>query len=134
MGKKVNLKKETIIKSSSYPSRNFDTHKTTTVPKEPSLDGIQVMTNAKLIVPDSINDRIIHTCRMINEVEWSGVLFYSIQGSVADPENFICTIEDFYLMDIGSTAHTQFKYDDIAEAYATHDEWIDNGYRVGLLH
>lgn len=52
-----------------------------------------------------------YLCNKIPYQEWSGVLFYRVQGSIKDPENMICTLEDIYPMDKGSQTATNYEFD-----------------------
>ena len=52
-----------------------------------------------------------YLCNKIPYQEWSGVLFYRVQGSIKDPENMICTLEDIYPMDKGSQTATDYEFD-----------------------
>lgn len=102
--------------------------------KKEKMPEIRIASKAKLIITEEINNKIKFICKKINNVEWSAALFYEVSGDITDPENMVCTVKDLYLMDIGSSAHTQFNYDGLAPAYNDHEEWIDNEYRLGLIH
>jgi len=97
---------------------------------------ITLSSKATVIIGEEVNDKIKHACRLVNNVEWSGLLLYTIEGSTENPETLVCTIRDIYLMDIGTSAHTQFSYDsfEIAEAYSNNEQWILGNYRLGLIH
>ena len=64
----------------------------------------------KLILSKDILRKIKYTCDKINNVEWSGVMFYSFTGNITQPSTIECTIKDLFVMDKGTHAHTQFKY------------------------
>ena len=65
--------------------------------------------------------------------EWSGILFYKVEGDFDSPEfKIIC--EDIYLMDIGSAGYTSydFKSADISTYLMDHPELLD--CYQGLIH
>lgn len=53
-----------------------------------------------------------YLCKAISKEEWSGVLFYRIEGSITDLENFSITVEDLYPMDHGSGVYTEYEFSD----------------------
>ena len=64
--------------------------------------------------------------------EWSGVLFYKVQGSIKDPANMVCTLVDILLMDKGSHTATDFSYDnDVFKHMAKND--LEDCF-AGLVH
>jgi proteasome lid subunit RPN8/RPN11 len=111
----------------------YDTKSYKSTPKMPE---VTLTSKATVVVSEEVNDKIIHICKLINNKEWSGLLLYSIEGDIDSPSNLVCTIRDIYVMDIGTSAHTQFKYDgsEIATAYMENEDWIINNYRLGLIH
>lgn len=45
----------------------------------------------------------------MSSVEWSGVLFYTTEGTFGQ-EDFKCIAEELYLMDIGTSGYTEYEY------------------------
>ena len=86
-----------------------------------------------LNMPDDILDKIKYLCKAISKVEWSGVLFYDIQGSIQDPENFKVILKDILPMNKGSQAYTEY---DLDNRYV--DYLMDNpeamDWKVGHIH
>jgi len=64
----------------------------------------------KIIIPANVLAQINYACSRINKLEWSGVLFYDLQGEVSDPTSFVATCISIFPMDIGSTGFTDFKH------------------------
>lgn len=60
-------------------------------------------------LPQSVISKIHYLCFRIDDVEWSGVLFYTVKGSVKDLNNLEITIEDVYLMDKGTAGSTSYE-------------------------
>lgn len=72
-------------------------------------------------------------CREIPKVEWSGVLFYKVKGSITKPETFECIITDILPMDMGTSAYTEYEFDqDIADYIEEDDERFD--WKIGHIH
>lgn len=56
--------------------------------------------------------QIIYLCKSINKDEWSGILFYTINGSIKDPNKCTLTCQDILLMDKGTQAYTSYEFDE----------------------
>jgi proteasome lid subunit RPN8/RPN11 len=94
------------------------------------------ITNLNSKVPLYISDRaeaqIKYLCNQINEVEWSGVLFYSVKGVFGKP-SFKVTLEYILPMNKGSHAYTEFEYDNsVVEFMMEHPEAME--WKQGLIH
>jgi hypothetical protein len=78
--------------------------------------------------------KVKYLCGKINKEEWSGVLFYSVEGSIRDPANMILTAEDVFLMDKGSSGYTNYSFNDpkLAE-YVMSDDYNMN-WKIGHIH
>jgi hypothetical protein len=87
-------------------------------------------------ISEEVHKKIEYLCEHINTVEWSGLLFYTANGNITTPDSLLIDIKDIYLMDIGTGAATAFNYDSevIADAFIAHPEYIENEYRMGLIH
>jgi hypothetical protein len=107
------------------------------------MEVISLKAKPKLV----ISDRIMQTIAFLHskeDVEWSGLLFYSVkEGSIDEPEKLLIRVEDLYLMDVGSHSYTEYDfgaemmdvYDKIPQANPIH--CIDNGlepYKMGHIH
>ena len=70
------------------------------------------------------------------DTEWSAILIYSNhKGTIDDPENWEILVEDLILMDIGSSAYTEYDMEP-DDLYAT-DKWmsaLEDGKKLGHLH
>jgi len=82
----------------------------------------------------AILDKIQHLCQKINKVEWSGVLFYSIQGSIKKPKTFKIILEEILPMDRGSASYTSYKLDDRFVDYLMEDPETRMDWKVGQIH
>ena len=62
----------------------------------------------KIIVEKSLEEQIRLMCALSPDKEWSGVLFYTAEGSLED-KSVVIRAKDFYLMDLGTGGYTEFK-------------------------
>lgn len=88
----------------------------------------------KIIIPTGVEKKIRFLCSNIWDVEWSGVLFYKIEGSFED-KSLVVRCVDLFQMDIGSSAYTEFKMSpDVATYIVDHPELTEDGVYQGLIH
>ena len=74
---------------------------------------------------------LAHFITRINDTEWGGVVFYSMRGSFLDDKIQI-TLKNICLLDIGSAAATEHKYDEDPRFI---EACMDNlGEPYGLIH
>lgn len=86
----------------------------------------------KLLVPQKVEEKIRYLIRKFPHTEWSGVLFYTHQGTFED-NNLIITCEDIYPMDLGNAVYTEFKMsEDVAAYMAENIELFD--CETSLVH
>lgn len=88
-----------------------------------------------MFIPKDFHLKASRLCQVIHEVEWSGFLFFQIQGDMfTAPEQVVITAKDIYLQDLGTAAHTQFNNigEEIVDMYDKHPEWMK--CRMGLIH
>lgn len=67
-------------------------------------------TEIKVVVPKKVIHQMNYICSLIPKNEWSGVLFYKIEGSIKEPEKMSCILEDIFLMDKGSHVATNYEF------------------------
>ena len=86
----------------------------------------------KLVVPAEVEEKIRYLIRKFPSTEWSGVLFYSHEGSFEDGSlTIIC--RDILPMDLGTSGWTEFKMsEDVASYIADNIELFD--CNIGLIH
>jgi proteasome lid subunit RPN8/RPN11 len=79
-----------------------------------------------LKISNAVYEKILYLCSTINNIEWSGILFYTVEK-----DHFLT--HDIFPMNVGSSAYTEFEYStEFAGFLATHPEYIS--YNVGLIH
>ena len=93
---------------------------------------VQGSSSYKLIVPENVEEKIRYLIRKFPATEWSGVLFYTYQGSF-ETDNLVLTCQDLYPMDLGSSGWTEFHMNEDVSAYmAENIELFD--CELGLIH
>ena len=77
----------------------------------PKVQTIPLVHNAdlsyKIIIPESVEKKIRFLCKEIHSIEWSGVLFYNVEGNFEDG-SLVVKCLDIYQMDIGNGAYTEY--------------------------
>ena len=86
-----------------------------------------------LIIPEFVESKIRHLCNVVPNVEWSGTLFYTTEGSFEDNLKVIC--KDIFVMDVGNATFTEFSDSpDIVTYRIEHPELLQEGIYEGLIH
>lgn len=88
----------------------------------------------KIHIPLYVEKKIRILCREIHNVEWSGVLFYRINGSFEDGSLEVECV-DIFQMDEGSSGYTEFDMSaDVMNYMVEHPELISEDIFQGLVH
>lgn len=86
----------------------------------------------RIIIPENVEHIIRKFCAKAPDNEWSGTLFYEFEGDF-DSDSFKIICRDFFLMDLGSSAYTEFIEDGTAIDYMVqHPELLS--CQMGLTH
>ena len=86
----------------------------------------------KMIITDKVERMIRFICEKVWNVEWSGVLFYEVDGNFED-NSLVVTCRDIFLMDTGSSGYTEFDMSPDVVTYMTKKpELLD--CKMGLIH
>lgn len=84
-----------------------------------------------LVVTKSLEDKIRYLCAKFPDNEYSGALFYKVEGSFNDGSlNVVCV--DFCLCDIGTSTYTEFETKPEVITYMCDNDLLD--CYIGLLH
>lgn len=70
----------------------------------------------KLIVPENVEEKIRYLLRKFSNIEWSGVLFVTHEGSFEN-NDLVITCKDIYPMDLGNAIFTEFTMNEDVAAY-----------------
>lgn len=90
-------------------------------------------TSFDLIIPEEVEQKIRYLCSRIHDVEWSGTLFYTVDGCL-DDGTFKITCSDICVMDIGSSGYTEFKDTSDIINYRLEHDLLRPGVYEGLIH
>lgn len=75
------------------------------------LDRVQLTdTKIKVVMPEKVLNQIKYLCSEIHAVEWSGILFYSIDGTITDPANLTLKLESILPMHKGTQSYTEYEF------------------------
>lgn len=85
----------------------------------------------KLIIPDLVQRKIREWCYYFPTKEWSGTLFYTVEGSFEDG-SLVITCKDIYISDIGSATYTEFDHSADIVTYQAMNDLLD--CYTGLIH
>ena len=97
-----------------------------------NLSLIQGQSIYKMIVPENVEEKIRYLIRKFPSTEWSGILFYTHQGTFEE-NNLTITCQDIFPMDLGTSGWTEFKMsEDVAAYMAENIELFD--CEMGLIH
>lgn len=84
-----------------------------------------------LFITDELESKIRFLCSRLPRNEYSGTLFYSVEGSFKDKDLKIIA-KDFFLQDIGDATFTEFQNNvELAGYIADHELW---DCYIGLMH
>lgn len=87
----------------------------------------------KINIPHDVETKIRHLCSVIHDVEWSGTLFYKVDGTI-ETDDFEVTCVDICVMDIGSSAYTEFSESADIITYRIDHDLLEEGIYEGLIH
>lgn len=87
---------------------------------------------ANIIINKDVDNKIKELCLHVNNIEWSGVLFYKLDFD-GNLDTLQATCIDILPLNIGSTGYTEYKYDaSVANYMAMKPELFDCA--LGLIH
>lgn len=84
-------------------------------------------------MPEKVLNQIKYLCKKIPRVEWSGVLFYSVEGSIKEPENLVFTLENILPMHKGTSGYTEYELGESVIEYMMENEEAEN-WKMGHIH
>lgn len=99
--------------------------------ENPQIQLVKRQESYELVVTDELERKIRFLCDKLPKNEYSGTLFYTVEGNFKDKDLRIIA-KDFFLQDVGEAAYTEFQNDvDLAGYMATHELW---DCYTGLMH
>ena len=98
------------------------------------LDLITADERYDLIIPKNVEQKIRILCREISNIEWSGILFYTVEGTI-EANNLKIKCKDILLMDVGSSATTEYTVNaDISSYMVDNPDLLSPDVYRGLVH
>jgi hypothetical protein len=85
-------------------------------------------------MPSKVLQQIQYLCKNIAKVEWSGVLFYTVEGSIKDPSTFKINLEHILPLDMGSASYTEYDFDARYIDFLEEDFDVRSKWTVGQIH
>ena len=85
----------------------------------------------KLTVTKDLEEKIRFLCDRLPKNEWSGTVFYTVEGSFKD-KNLHVICKDFFLQDVGEATYTEYQDDvELSSYMVSHELW---DCYTGLMH
>lgn len=81
-----------------------------------------------------IEQQIKHLCKEIPSVEWSGIIFYTVEGDITDPNTFVITPQEILPLDKGSAGATKYQIDLRAVNFMEKHEAAEKNWIIGHIH
>lgn len=98
--------------------------------KRVSLTPIQ-NSACKIVITKELQEKIDYTCAALYDREWSGTLFYNIEGGF-ETDDLVVRAIDFLLEDIGGKVTTEFSTSPDVITYLCDHNMV--GVKQGLIH
>ena len=86
----------------------------------------------KVYLSKTVWDKMQYLCTHINKVEWSGCIFYDIQGSLFNPDSIKINVLDLIPLDKGSETFTTYNFDSRVLNYMVDMNYLE--YKIGHTH
>lgn len=99
--------------------------------QKPLVKLTDVSTRYKLNISSHLLDQIEYVCKQLPRLEWSGVLFYKVEGSFEE-KNLVLTAVDMLVQDIGSAGATEFELTPDVAWFIAQNDLVD--CQMGLIH
>lgn len=87
-----------------------------------------------LIIPNNVLHEIKYLCKNIPKVEWSGILFYTLQGSITKPKSLKIILKTILPLDMGTAAFTSYNLDERFINFLEEDFDVRSQWKVGHIH
>lgn len=97
---------------------------------------VELKEKGKLIIPNSVIEKIQFLHNKIKSIEWSAILIYKVvEGEIEKPSTLVLRVEDFILMDIGNATYTEYEFStDDEYSFDKYTNALENGFKIGHLH
>lgn len=109
------------------------------------LENIQLKNTIKVLMPNDILHKIKYLCRAIPKVEWSGIILYTVKGSIKDPDNMKLLLKDIIPMHKGNQTYTEYSFnekkrdtsgyeDRMIDYFNDNPEALEEDWKIGHIH
>ena len=134
--KNIKVNKIDILKMNTPNTEGIQKENDSKIEKVPEKPTITLIKNnnlikPKLIIPHLVHAKINYLCNKINNIEWSGTLFYTVEGEFNN--NLIIKIKDILPQNIGNSVTTEIDSDDINVPCYMVENGLTNCLQ-GLIH
>lgn len=106
-------------------------------PKKVVCPRIEVKERGKLILTRKLQAQIAYSHKQVGNIEWIGILMYKkLEGDIDAPKSLVLQADKFFLMDIGTSGHTDAIVDaeELCNLHDANPDIIDEGLCQGLIH
>lgn len=111
--------------------RNFTTPKVEEIKKTKIDKILNLDRKVTTVVTPKFEQQYQYLCKKINTVEWSGILFYTVEGTVSNIKKV--TLEEIFLMDKGTGVTTDYSFDEEVVEHMMNNPYLQQ-YRIGHVH
>lgn len=84
-------------------------------------------------MPEEVLNKIKYLCGEISEDEWSGVLFYTVEGTISQYDKMVITLQDVLPLDKGTKTFTGYDLDEQVTDYLMEDP-TRMSWKMGHIH
>lgn len=89
--------------------------------------------SVKVIISQEVMDVCDWLHAKVGAIEWSGVIFYIVEGDIDNMETMKIIVKHFYPLDVGTASGTGFNFDDkFTKAYSVFPNALQ--MNMGLMH
>jgi proteasome lid subunit RPN8/RPN11 len=94
---------------------------------------VELPNKIKVVISEEFQDKVKYLCQHIPKVEWSGVLFYQVIGSIQSPDTMELHCKDIFLMHKGTATYTEYAYsEEVVQYRMDNPESLD--WLIGHIH
>ena len=102
---------------------------------KPQINIKKLQNKFKCFIKKEALEKIEFFCDKISTTEWSGILFYTIEGSMKDINSLVVNVIDVFLLDIGTAGATDYEYeDDYIQYRVQNPQLLEEGIFIGHIH
>lgn len=85
-------------------------------------------------IPKNVEHQIRYLCKEISNIEWSGPLFYTIEGSISNPTECKIQLQEIMPLDKGSAGATNYDVGLPVAKFMHKHGAMDKNWKIGHIH